>query len=393
MWALRSRCSQTFCNYAWRIGCEAVLDGLTSTLPTVTIRVLHLIKGLGPGGAEQLLVNQARATDADDLEFSVAYLVSWKNHLVEPLNQAGWQAHCLQSDRPWDLRWLLRFRRLVNREQIDVVHGHSPLVAAFARLVLRTVPRKRRPRSIYTEHNEWGRHNKWTRRLNRWTIKSEDHLIAVSDAVKQSMPAELSVEVLIHGIDVGAVAAQKVHRDSVRQELGITDDEVVIGIVANFRKEKAYDLLLDAAAQVVAQNPKVRFLSVGQGPLEVEIRAQHERLGLGDRFLILGYREDATRIMSAFDIFTLSSYHEGLPVALMEALALDLPVVATDVGGIATALADATAIVIAPGDSAALASSYVEMVEKRPMPPEPQPRFEASESARRLAELYAGAHT
>ena len=76
MWALRSRCSQTFCNYAWRIGCEAVLDGLTSTLPTVTIRVLHLIKGLGPGGAEQLLVNQARATEADDLAFSVAYLVS-----------------------------------------------------------------------------------------------------------------------------------------------------------------------------------------------------------------------------------------------------------------------------------------------------------------------------
>ena len=83
----------------------------------------------------------------------------------------------------------------------------------------------------------------------------------------------------------------------------------------------------------------------------------------------------------------------GLPVALMEALALDLPVVATSVGGIATALADATAIVIAPGDSAALASSYVAMVEKRPMPPEPQPRFEASESARRLAELYAGVHT
>ena len=367
--------------------------GGTSTLPTVTTRVLHLIKGLGPGGAEQLLVNQARATEADDLVFSVAYLVSWKNHLVGPLSEAGWQAHCLESDRPWDLRWLLGFRRLVNREQIDVVHGHSPLVAAFARLVLRTVPRKRRPRSIYTEHNEWGRHNKWTRRLNRWTIRSEDHLIAVSDAVKQSMPVELDVEVLIHGIDVDAVAAQKAHRAAVRHELGIADDEVVIGIVANFRREKAYDLLLDAAAHVVAQNPKVRFVSVGQGPLEGEIRSQHERLGLDDRFLILGYREDATRIMSAFDIFTLSSHHEGLPVALMEALALDLPVVATDVGGITTALADATAIVIAPGDSATLASSYVAMLEKRPIPPEPQPRFEASESALRLADSYAGAHT
>ena len=359
----------------------------------MTTRVLHLIKGLGPGGAEQLLVNQAQVTGEVGLNFEVAYLVSWKTHLVTPLNEDGWKTHCLNSDRPWDLRWLLRLRRLVRDNKIDVIHGHSPLVSSFSRIVLRTLPRSRRPRSIYTEHNEWGRHNTWTRRLNRWTIGLEGHVVAVSDAVKQSMPTELDVEVLIHGIDVAAVAAQKAHRDDVRRELGIADDEIVIGIVANFRKEKAYDILLDAAATVVAENPKVRFVSVGQGPLEQEIRAQHQRLGLGDRFLILGYREDATRIMSSFDIFTLSSRHEGLPVALMEALALDLPVVATAVGGIAKALADATAIVIAPGDSATLASSYVAMIEKRVISPKPQPRFEASTSAQRLANLYAGVHT
>ena len=79
--------------------------------------------------------------------------------------------------------------------------------------------------------------------LNRLTVGLEDHVIAVSDAVKRSMPASLDVEVLIHGIDIEAVAAQKVHRGAVRHELGIADDEIVIGIVANFRKEKACDVL------------------------------------------------------------------------------------------------------------------------------------------------------
>ena len=76
-------------------------------------------------------------------------------------------------------------------------------------------------------------------------------MIAVSDAVKRSMPASLDIEVLIHGIDIEAVA-QKVHRGAVRHELGIADEEIVIGIIANFRKEKAYDVLLEAAATVTA---------------------------------------------------------------------------------------------------------------------------------------------
>ena len=358
----------------------------------MSTNVLHLIKGLGPGGAEQLLVNQARASQGGDLDFHVSYLVSWKNHLCAPLAEAGWVTSCLESDRAWDLRWIPRFRQLLLRERIDVVHGHSPLVSAFARLAICTLPKKHRPRSIYTEHNEWGRHRPWTRRLNRLTIGLEDHVIAVSDAVKRSMPASLDVEVLIHGIDIEAVAAQKVHRGAVRHELGIADDEIVIGIVANFRKEKACDVLPEAAAQVTAGNPKVWFVSVGQGPLEAEIRAHHERLGLGDQFLILGYRDDATRVMSAFDIFTLASRHEGLPVSLMDALALELPVVATTVGGIPDALDESNSILIEPGDVAALVAAHTEMAGRARLDAASSgsgaERFDAGAAAATLAEHY-----
>jgi glycosyltransferase involved in cell wall biosynthesis len=91
---------------------------------------------------------------------------------------------------------------------------------------------------------------------------------------------------------------------------------------------------LAAALEVVERLPDVRFVAVGQGPLEAEIRARHARLGLGDRMLLLGLRPDAVRVMGACDVFVLASHCEGLGVAVMEALALGLPVVATAVGGV-----------------------------------------------------------
>lgn len=356
----------------------------------MTIRVLHVIKGLGPGGAEQLLVNQAHAGATGPSSSGVAYLVSWKNHNVPALEAAGWSTICLRSDRAWDLRFVPRLRRLLAGGSYDVVHGHSPLVAAITRLLLRTIPRSKRPASVYTEHNEWGRHKIATRWMNRCTVGLEDHVLAVSDGVRASMPPGLDVEVLIHGIDLDAVASQRSHRHEVRAELGIEDDEVAIGTVANFRREKAYEVMLEAAVSVADTLPHVRFVSVGQGPLEVEIRADHERLDLGDRFLLLGYRDDATRVMSAFDIFTLSSRHEGLPVSLMDAMALGLPVVATDVGGISAAVQGWPSILVAPDDPAALAEAYRTMIGRLPVDPpaEGAAQFDARVAAGELTTIY-----
>ncbi len=355
----------------------------------MTPTVLHLIKGLGPGGAERLLVNQARAGAGSAVTHRVAYLVPWKNQLVPELEAAGWATTCLGTGRAWDLRWARRFRRLVLDSDVGVVHGHSPLVSSIARLVLATLPDENRPATLYTEHNEWGRHRRLTRWLNRRTIGREDQVLAVSTGVRDSMPPHLDVHVVRHGIDVAAVAAQAAHREAVRAELGVEADGFVVGIVANLRREKRYDVLLDAAARVVAADHRVRFVSVGQGPLEDEIGARHRRLGLGDRFSLLGYRDDATRVMSAFDLFTLTSDHEGLPVALMEAVALGLPVVATRVGGVAEALVGTDAVLVDPGDVGALADAYLAaaagQIQARRADPS---RFDAGAAATELDRRY-----
>jgi glycosyltransferase involved in cell wall biosynthesis len=150
-----------------------------------------------------------------------------------------------------------------------------------------------------------------------------------------SAGARRRAQVVRYGVDTEAVlAAAAGERDAVRVELGIEPDELVVGTVANLRRTKAYPDLLVAARDVIDAVPGVRFVAVGQGPHEAAVRALHTELGLGNRFVLAGYRADAVRVMSAFDVFCLASHHEGLPIALMEALTIGLPVVATDVGGV-----------------------------------------------------------
>jgi glycosyltransferase involved in cell wall biosynthesis/ribosomal protein S18 acetylase RimI-like enzyme len=300
------------------------------------LRVLWMIKGLGPGGAERLLVSMAADIDRDAVALEAAYLIPHKDQLVPELKAAGVVTHCLEGTRLSDPRWIARLRRLVRNGHYDIVHIHSPAVAALARPALRFQTGRSRPRLVYTEHNLWPSYGVPTRWANRLTYGLDDLHLAVSDSVKESVSRRWrpSVEVIVHGVPVAAVARRAAERDEVRAELGFGPDDVVAGIVANHRADKDYPTLLRAAAQI----PGVSFVAVGQGPLTAQIEADHRALGLGDRFRLLGYRPDALRVMAAFDIFTLSSTAEGYPVALMESLALGLPVVATAVGGVVDAI-------------------------------------------------------
>jgi glycosyltransferase involved in cell wall biosynthesis len=362
-------------------------------------KVLWLIKGLGPGGAEQLLVNQAEVRDRDRFDIDAAYLVPWKNHLVPRLQASGVSAVCLDGPREWDLRWVGRLRRRLIEQPVDVLHIHSPYVAGVTRLMVRTLPRATRPALVYTEHNRWPRHSQLTRGLNRLTFRLDDVDLSVSTDVRDTMPPRLaaSVEVLEHGVVVDELREQVTNRDEVRAEFGILPEEVVFGTVANFRREKAYEVMLEAARLAVASGLPLRFVSVGQGPLEQQMRALHSRLGLGDRFQILGYREDAVRVMTAFDVFTLSSRHEGLPVSLMEALAIGLPVVATAAGGVPGAISEDVEGVLVPiDDPASLAAAYVDLTGDAPrraaMAEAAAKRaadFDIRVAARRLEQIYA----
>ena len=312
------------------------------------IRVLWLIKGLGMGGAERLLVETAHLADRSRFTFDVAYLLGHKDQLCGPLRAAGVEAHCLHAGHEADMRWARRLRALVASQRYDIVHAHSPYVASVARVALRLLPQSIRPAVFYTEHNNWASYSAPTRLANRLTSRLDDARFAVSLDAHASMSSSLraTTEVVTQGITLRDSHTARRSRADTRAALGLSDDDVVAITVANLRAEKAYPDLLEAARLCLVatrqHSPRLRFLSVGQGPLAVQVADQHHRLGLGDDFLLLGQRFDVADLLLAGDIFVLSSHFEGLPIALLEAMAAGLPAVVTAVGGIPDVVRDGT---------------------------------------------------
>ena len=345
-------------------------------------RVLWVVKGLGPGGAERLLCELARVLEPDDIQVECAFVLPYKDHLVGELEAAGVRCTCL-SRSARDPRWPVRLRALIASGGFDVVHVHSPLPGSVARLAALTV--RPRPRFVSTEHNTWPTFVAPTRWANRLTSILDTATFAVSEEVRDSVrgSAARRAVTLQHGIDVASIAEHRDRRHEIRVELGIGSDEPVIGTVANFRPQKDYPNLLAAAAQLRDRGVRFRLVAVGQGPLADKVRERRDQLGLQNHVVLTGFRADATALLGAADVFVLASAWEGLPVALMEALALGLPVVATDVGGVGETMRDhIDALLVPPGDATALADAL-----ERVLTDEPLRRGLAAAAASRAAEF------
>jgi glycosyltransferase involved in cell wall biosynthesis len=347
-------------------------------------RVLILIKGLGRGGAEQLLVNAAPYLDRSRFSYEVTYLLPWKTALVDPLERAGLPVSCL--DGASGVSWIRRLRELVHRSGIDLVHTHSPHAAIGARVAFPFGG----PRLVYTEHNVWERYRSATYWGNMLTFPRNDHVFAVSDRVHASIryPRALRflrvppVETRYYGIDRAALAGGP-SENGVREELGIEAGAPIVGTVANFKGPKGHHDLLHAAARVRQTVPNVRFVLVGQGPLEGEVRRECRELALDGTVVFAGFREDAPRLMRTFDILAVPSLFDGLSIALLEAMALGTPPVLTRVGGNPEVVEHGeSGLVVEPADPEALADGILRLLE------DPSLRARLGDAARRRAARF-----
>ncbi|MGW6914247.1 glycosyltransferase [Kitasatospora sp. NPDC054939] len=328
------------------------------------IRVLWLAKGLGRGGAEQLLVNCARHADTDRYEIEVAYVLPWKDALATDLEAAGVRVHCLGgvpgTPGRADPRWPLRLRRLLAERRYAVVHTHMPIPATAARLL---APTAGSPRLVHTEHNVWERYRTPTRWANALTYRRNDAVIAVSRAVERSVPAKrrrpgAEIRVVHHGPDLAGAPGGPAARADARTELGLPADAFVVGTVGNLTPKKDQAGLLAAHALLRREHPGARLVLIGSGPLDAPLRARAAEPDLAGSVLFTGSRPDVPRLLPALDVFTLSSRQEGLPVALMEAMTSGLPAVVTRVGGMPEVLDDGVqGRLVPPGDPAALAAA------------------------------------
>jgi glycosyltransferase involved in cell wall biosynthesis len=316
------------------------------------------------GGAEVLAARLARQL-SDRYRFLFACLDD-VGTLGDELRAEGFRVELLGRKPGLDWRCGLRLARLLRRERVDLVHAHqyTPFFYGLAaRLVTRRAP------VLFTEH---GRHfPDYPRRkrmmANRLLLQRRDRVVGVGEAVRQAViqnegiPA-CRVGVIYNGIDLDRFQTERTERDAVRRELGLAPGDLAVLQVARLDYLKDHATAVRTIQRVVAQLSSARLILVGQGPEQQAIRTLVNQLGLSRNVLFLGLRTDIPRLLRAADLFLLTSISEGIPLTLIEAMAVRLPVVSTDVGGTGEVVAAEETGLLAPaGDDDALARAVLRL--------------------------------
>ena len=305
-------------------------------------KILHIIKSLGRGGAEMLLPESLQLHDKKNFEFHYIYFLPWKDQMVESLREAGGIVSCIPSNN--NISLLLRAGdviRYVRQNNIELIHAHLPWAGVLARYV----GKRTRIRVIYTEHNKQERYHWATRRINLLTLNWAAKVIAVSrdveTSIKKFKPSlQTSLTTVLNGVNVVKFRPGLFNGSEVRQQLNIPVQSSVIGCVSVFRFQKRLDLWLESAAQIINEFKNTHFILVGEGPLKDNLVKKRDALGLSDRVHMVGLQTEVRPYLAAMDIYMMSSIFEGLPIALLEAMASGCAVITTDAGGIKEVIRD-----------------------------------------------------
>lgn len=299
------------------------------------LRVFHLIKSLGRGGAEVLLLEGLRFADRDRFQYGYGYFLPWKDAMVASLAEQGGDVRCFAARS--NLAILLSAHRVAKHLRTwraDVLHCHLPIAGAVGRLAgrLADIP------VVYTEHNTLERYHQLTRRLNLSTWRWQNRVIAVSRDVAASLSRRAApgvrVQVMPNGVDVERFDPALADGAAVRQQFGIPTSAPVVGTVAVFRVQKRLDDWLESARIVRQRQSDVHFVLVGDGPEREQLHARACALQLDGVVHFTGVQTDVRPFLAAMDVFLISSIFEGLPVALLEAMSMQRGIVSTSVGGV-----------------------------------------------------------
>jgi glycosyltransferase involved in cell wall biosynthesis len=322
----------------------------------------------------------------DPARFTVSLLSLRKRDLSEePLEGLGIDISYLERSK-FDPMTLPALLQLMDRKRPDILHLHGYGATTFGRVAaaMRHIP------TILHEHANLT-DTPWFQKIaDRLLEPYTDIAIAVSrstaDFVIRSRQIPGSkVKVVYLGVPVDEFSRLRGADEiaAARQELGLGPDDFAVGTITRLHESKGNSHLVDAAARVVAQRPGVRFVLVGEGPLQPDLEAQAERLGLGERFIFAGFRRDAARTLSAFDLTVFPSLWEGTPLTAFEALAAGKPIVATDADGLLDILADGHDAAIVPkGNAEALAEKIVWIIDH------PDDRARLAAAARESGQRY-----
>jgi glycosyltransferase involved in cell wall biosynthesis len=338
---------------------------------TPPIRVLHVAESAGLAGGEAYLVRLATALDRR--RFALTVVVPETGALTERLAALGVPTFVVPlHTRLLNPRTLWMLAQVFRRERPMIVQSHGARTNVYTKIAARLVGV---PVVLATVHNslfdyEVGALRRWLYvTAERLTGRLAHRVVAVSHAVgrdlvsRYRLPTE-QVVVIQNGIDPAGFVPGRPPA-AARAELGLSPETRLIGLVGRLARQKGPDLLVAALPTIVAAWPRLRCLFVGEGDLGSELRRQAAALGVASQCVFLGARRDVADLMALLDVVVLPSRSEGLPFALLEAMVLAKPVVATRVGGNPEVVEDGrTGLLVPPEDPAALAQAVLFLLDR-----------------------------
>lgn len=322
----------------------------------------RVVTGAG-GGPEKTILNSPRFLDPLGYKMVCAYLHPPGDPGFETIRQkaerSGAPLVAIPDRGPWDWRIVSELLTVCRRERVAIWHGHDYKTNALGLLLKRFWPMK-----LVTTVHGWVEHTTRTPlyyRIDQMCLPRYEKVICVSDdlfeACQKCGVATKHLVLLENAID----AADYVRRRSIpeaKTQFGLPLHGLVIGAVGRLSAEKGFDTLIRSIRDLVRRGLDVRLLIAGEGGERPKLERLARELGIADRVSLPGWQADVRGVFEAMDVFALSSLREGLPNVVLEAMALEVPVVATRVNGVPRLVQDGrNGLLVASGDQEGLATA------------------------------------
>jgi glycosyltransferase involved in cell wall biosynthesis len=328
---------------------DKIYNGLIEHKLKKKIKVLQIIESTGKSGPRYLLGSLAHNLNKDDFQLEVVCSTLRDKDFeqdIQKMQKKGIRVKVIQMKREISpLGDLFAFFKLcfhIKRGNYDIVHTHSSKAGFLGRLAARLIGVRA---VIHTPHcfcfmaeDMNGIKKQFYFHVEKFAAFFCDRLIAVSDFQRQDMlkmrlTDPRKVLTIENGVDSGTFSNNGFDILKKKNELGLNNGSIILGAVGVLNESKGHRYLIEAVSKIVQTGLDVRLLIAGEGPLRKQLEALSRDLGLDSRVRLLGFREDIPELLALMDIFVFPSLWEGMSLALLEAMAVGLPIISTDVHG------------------------------------------------------------
>jgi len=338
--------------------------------------ILFVIDNLTFGGGERVFSQVIRGLNKE--RFGVFVASSPGGKFEKKVAEVGMKIEPVDMTSRYNLGTISQLKRIIKTKDVQIVHSQGARADFFARIAARiaNAPITISSMAMLVEGYDVGilRKNLYVL-IDRWTERWVDKFIVLSEALRRALieghkiPPEKVVKIY-NGIELDeynpGLKEARSKKLEVRRELGLENDVPVIGAIGRLVWQKGFEYLIQAIPKVIEVFPETRFLIVGEGPLKDKLKVKGEKLKVADSIIFAGFRSDIKEILTSVDLLVMPSLLEGLPMVLLEGMAMAKPIVATKIEGITEVLENGkTGLLVLPKNTDSLAEAIIQILNDK----------------------------